>query len=62
MRFLSVVAVVLTVPTIITGAIGMNLQGIPFADHPEGFWLMVLCIVAATLITGFFIGRNKKLK
>ena len=62
MRFLSIITVVLTVPTIITGAIGMNLKGIPFERHPEGFWLMIGCIVIATVIAGIYIGRSKRLK
>ncbi len=62
MRFLSIITVVLTVPTIITGAIGMNLRGIPFAEHEQGFWLMMLCILIATIAAGIYIGRSKRLK
>ena len=62
MRFLSIITVVLTVPTIITGAIGMNLRGIPFAKHEQGFWLMVICIIVSTIAAGIYIGKSKKLK
>lgn len=32
MKFLSVITIVLTVPTIVTSALGMNVAGIPFAE------------------------------
>ncbi len=62
MKFLSIITVVLTVPTIITGAIGMNLNGIPFAREAEGFWMMVACIVICTIVTGIYVGKSKRLK
>ncbi len=62
MKFLSVVTIVLTVPTIVTSAFGMNVGGIPLSDHPLGFWIIVGVCLLLTLITGIVIGKNKYLK
>lgn len=61
MKFLSIITIVLTVPTIITSALGMNVGGIPFRTHPHGFLIMCLITLAATLVVGFFIGKSKRL-
>lgn len=62
MKFLSVITIVLTIPTIVTSALGMNVGGIPFARHPQGFWIMVGICIALTGIAGIIIGRNKYFK
>lgn len=62
MKFLSVITIVLTVPTIVTSAFGMNVGGIPFSDHPFGFWIIVGVSFALTLIAGIIIGKNKNFK
>ncbi|MDO5146757.1 MAG: magnesium transporter CorA family protein [Eubacteriales bacterium] len=62
MKFLSVITIVLTVPTIITSAFGMNVGGIPFETHPWGFWIICGICLALTLLVGVFIGRNKNFK
>ena len=40
MKFLSVITIVLTVPTIVTSALGMNVAGIPFANNHMDFGLL----------------------
>lgn len=62
MKFLSVITIVLTIPTIVTSALGMNVGGIPFARHPQGFWIMVGICIALTVIAWILIGRNKYFK
>ena len=62
MKFLSVITIVLTIPTIVTSALGMNVGGIPFAKHPYGFWIMVGICVASTVIAWILIARNKYFK
>ena len=59
MKFLSVITIVLTVPTIMTGAFGMNVGGIPCRDNPYGFWIISGICVLITLIIGYLLGKNK---
>lgn len=62
MKFLSVITIVLTVPTIMTGAFGMNVGGIPCGDNPYGFWIISGVCVVITLLVGFILGRNRYFK
>lgn len=42
MYALSLIAVFFVPFTFLTGMMGMNVGGIPFAEHPYGFWIMFL--------------------
>jgi zinc transporter len=42
----------------VTGQMGMNIGGIPPADHVEGFWVMLLLIAALTAMIGWFALRK----
>jgi len=45
--FILTVVTVLALPlTIIPGMFGMNVRGIPFAEHDGGFWLVLLVVAA----------------
>ncbi|MCR5347107.1 MAG: magnesium transporter CorA family protein [Fretibacterium sp.] len=52
MKFLAVVTIILSIPTLMSGLWGMNV-GVPFAEHPYGFLIVALISVgvsaAATL-------------
>ena len=62
MKFLSVITIVLTVPTIMTGAFGMNVGGIPCNTNPYGFWIISGVCVLVTLLVGVILGKNKYFK
>ena len=62
MKFLSVITIVLTVPTIVTSAFGMNVGGIPLSSHPMGFWIICGVSLILTLAAGIIIGKNKNFK
>jgi len=36
--------------TIVSGLFGMNLRGVPFADHDTGFWLITMFLVVSTAV------------
>jgi magnesium transporter len=58
-KTLSAVAT-LTVPfVVVSGMWGMNFRAIPLAEHPHGFWIM---LVVQLLIGGFLVGMLKWLK
>ena len=58
MKFLASVTIVMSIPTIIGGLWGMNLQGLPFADNPFGFWI-VLAVTGMASFVAWFILRKK---
>ncbi len=43
--------------TVITGMYGMNVA-LPFQDHPQAFWFVMLIMVVATLLLLFFFKRR----
>lgn len=52
---ISIVALVFLPLTFLTGLLGMNVEGIPFAHEPWAFWGVVgVCIIMASGIAGWF--------
>lgn len=58
LRTLTLLTVLLTVPTIMASLFGMNVT-LPLAGHPYAFWLIVLTIVAAVTLLVWFFRRNR---
>jgi zinc transporter len=53
---LSIVALVFLPLTFLTGLLGMNVEGIPYAREPWAFWGVVgLCAIVAIAIASYFI-------
>jgi zinc transporter len=51
--FVLTVVTVLALPfNVIGGLFGMNVGGIPFADHTSGFWIVVALVTAFTVAAG----------
>lgn len=45
--------------TFVTGLLGMNVQGIPFADHPQAFWgVVAFCAVIGAAVLAWFSVRH----
>jgi zinc transporter len=56
---LSIVALIFLPLTFITGLLGMNVAGIPYADHPLAFWAVVgFCVVIALVISAYFARKH----
>ena len=59
--FVLTIVTVLALPiNIIAGLLGMNVGGIPLADHPQGFWVIVAIIITFTLIAGWVAYRQTR--
>jgi zinc transporter len=59
--FVLTIVTVLALPiNIIAGLLGMNVGGIPLADHPHGFWVVVAVIITFTLIAGWVAYRHTR--
>ncbi len=63
MKFLAVMTIVLSVPTIIFAAYGMNVapQGMPFANSPYGFLIIVLISFAVSIGVAVYFFKKKML-
>ncbi|HEY1607044.1 MAG TPA: CorA family divalent cation transporter [Allosphingosinicella sp.] len=56
---ISIVAFIFLPLTFITGLLGMNVKGIPYAEEPWAFWgVCVLCVVLGLLVLMWFAGRH----
>lgn len=59
--FVLTMVTVLALPiNILTGLFGMNVGGIPLADHPHGFWVLVGVIAAFSALAAWLAFRNKR--
>lgn len=61
MQFLTVVTLIFSIPTIISGFFGMNVLDIPFANTPNGFWVILFITTIICLVVTAFMSRNKLL-
>ncbi len=61
MKFLATVTIVLSIPTMVASFYGMNVssEGMPFANHPQGFWIVICISLVLTVITAIVFARKK---
>ena len=58
--FTLTIVTVLALPiNIVAGLFGMNVGGIPLAQHPEGFWIVVAMILSFTVLAGWLAFRRR---
>jgi len=58
--FVLTVVTVLALPiNILAGLFGMNVGGIPLAESPHGFWIVVSVVLAFTAVAGWLALRKK---
>jgi zinc transporter len=59
--FVLTIVTVLALPiNIIAGLLGMNVGGVPLAQHPFGFWIVVGIVVTFTALAAFFAFRGRR--
>jgi len=52
---------VLALPiNMIAGLLGMNVGGVPLAEHPAGFWIIVAIIASFTVVAGWWAFRRRE--
>jgi magnesium transporter len=59
MKFLAAVTIILSVPTLITGAFGMNVGGMPFSGQVHGFWIVTGIALVVSLVSGAIMWKKK---
>ncbi|HEY9575095.1 MAG TPA: magnesium transporter CorA family protein, partial [Lachnospiraceae bacterium] len=60
MKFLATVTIVMSIPTMIFSAYGMNLnpEGMPFANSPYGFAIVILISMAISAIVALIFSKK----
>lgn len=60
MKFLATVTIVMSIPTMIYSAYGMNVssKGMPFATDPYGFWIVIAISLVITIVTAIFFSKK----
>jgi len=59
--FVLTIVTVLALPiNIIAGLLGMNVGGIPLADHPHGFWIVAFIVATFTIVAAWIVLRRQK--
>lgn len=61
MKFLTSITIVLSIPTIVASLWGMNVQGLPFADNPYGFIIVMGIAIAISVIAYFYMKKKDML-
>ena len=61
MKILSVITIVMSIPTIIFSAYGMNLapSGMPFSSTTWGFLVVILLSIAASIVAAAYLAKKK---
>lgn len=64
MKVLAILTLILSVPTIIFSAYGMNINGagMPFSRTPHGFWIIIGLSVLISVIVAFIFSKLKDFK
>ena len=59
--FVLTIVTVLALPiNIIAGLLGMNVGGVPLAQHSHGFWIVVAIVIAFTAVAGAIVVRRQR--
>ena len=57
--YIAVVAFIFLPLTFITGLLGMNVEGIPYAREPWAFWgVVAFCVLVGAVVLGWFLRRH----
>lgn len=59
MKRLTIIALIVTIPTILSGLFGMNFVHIPLRTHPYGFYITASGIIGITFLVYLFFSKRK---
>lgn len=57
---LTIITIILMVPTLVASFYGMNLKHLPFQDHPAAFWFLIAVSVILGVLLVWFFNRASK--
>ena len=58
MKLLTTMTIVLSIPTMVSSFYGMNVRGLPFADCPNGFWIVIVIAVIISLLVAIIFSKK----
>lgn len=59
MKLLTTITLVMSIPTMVASFYGMNVLGIPFAAHPQGFWIVIgFTLILSLVVTVIFSKKD----
>lgn len=58
MKLLTTITLVMSIPTMVASFYGMNVKGIPFAEHPYGFWIVLGFTAALSLVVTLIFSKK----
>lgn len=61
MKYLDTIAILISIPALISGIWGMNVGGLPGKDQDFGFWIVIILSVIIVIISAIFLNRKKYL-
>ncbi|WP_367329439.1 magnesium transporter CorA family protein [Limosilactobacillus sp.] len=59
MKFLDSAALVIAIPALVTGFMGMNVGGLPWKGDPYGFWLTFIISIVIALATAYYLNHKE---
>lgn len=59
MKYFTVIASLILLPTLIAGIYGMNFIVLPLKEHNHGFWIMLGIMLASMLVMFYFFKKKK---
>jgi magnesium transporter len=59
MKRLTIIALIMAIPTMISGIYGMNFVNIPLKDHPYGFYITTIGIMIITVAIYYFFTKQE---
>ena len=59
MKYLTSITLIMAVPTIVSGIMGMNIINLPFANSPYGFAIIIGLIAVICGVMMWILRRNK---
>lgn len=60
MKFLATITIVMSIPTMVSSFYGMNVNpaGVPFANHPQGFSIVLVLSVVLSLVVAWIFSKK----
>ena len=58
MKFLTTITIVMSIPNIISGFYGMNVNGLPFANMPNSFLAVIMFTIGVSTITTIILAKK----
>ncbi len=58
MKFLASITIIISFPTIVSSFFGMNVEGLPFANNPAGFYIVLVIALIMSTVTAIWFWKN----